>query len=294
MKEILVISGKGGTGKTSVTAALAYLWQKDAVLADCDVDAANLHLLMDPLAIKKQAFSGGNVCEIDSGKCTSCGKCAVACRFEAIKETQQGYSIDPVYCEGCNYCAHICPEEAINIIARRSGYWFKADTRLGCAMVYARLEPGGENSGKLVTQVKKEARNLARERDKAIIIVDGAPGTACPVIASLAGAHFILFVTEATHAASSDLKRVLALTSRLHIPSACIINKADLHPGLAEEIKQHLQEQQIPCIASIPFDASFTRAMLQGKTIMEEGSEAAKEALRKAAREIKSMLEIIR
>lgn len=294
MKEILVISGKGGTGKTSVTAALAYLWRNDAVLADCDVDAANLHLLMDPMALQKQAFSGGSICEIDPAKCTSCGQCAVVCRFEAIKETQEGYSIDPVYCEGCNYCAHSCPEKAITIVDRKSGDWFKAQTRLGCPMVFARLDPGGENSGKLVTRVKKEARNLARERNKAIIIVDGAPGTACPVIASLAGAHFVLFVTEASHAARSDLKRVVALTSRLHIPSACIINKADLHPALGVEIKQYLQEQQIPCIADIPFDASFTRAMLQGKTIMEEGSETAKEALRKAANEIKSMLETIR
>jgi len=269
MKEIVVLSGKGGTGKTSITASLAMLAGSDAIIADCDVDAANMHLLMGPDFANSQKFYSGELAEINYDICTSCGICAEKCRFDAIHLTNNTYTINPLSCEGCGYCEKVCPTHAITMKERFSGYVYFSKIKGNGSMVHARLDIGAENSGKLVAKVKNEAKSLAELQNKTFVIVDGSPGIGCPVVSSLSGANYVVLVTEPTVSGLHDLERVYSVIKRFRIKSGCIINKFDINPKKTEEITEFLKKENITHLANIPFDQAFTQAMTQGKTIVE-------------------------
>ncbi len=286
-REIAVISGKGGTGKTTVTAAFAQL-ARSKVIADTDVDAADLHLLLAPMVLEKHDFSGGTRALIDVKKCTACGRCAEVCRFDAIRFDGMAnshhsvtYRIDPIACEGCGLCARVCPENAISDIQVINGQWFVSATEYG-PLVHARLGIAEENSGKLVTQVRKRAAELARELKLAVILADGPPGTGCPVIASLSGVDLAVIVTEPTVSGVHDLERVLQLSRHFEVPAGVIINKADLNKEQASRIDRLAQEYGAEVIARIPFDRAVNDALMAGKTVIEFGGGAAAEAIRES------------
>jgi len=269
MREIIVLSGKGGTGKTSVTAALGVLAAGRAVIADCDVDAANMHLLMQPEVHKEEAFFSGELAEIDPEACINCGKCEEVCHFDAIHQGAEQYEIQPLRCEGCGYCEVVCPTNAISLHARRSGDFFVSTARTGDPMAHARLDAGADNSGKLVAKVKEEARKLANGYQRNLILVDGAPGIGCPVVSSLAGASYVVLVTEPSASGLHDLKRLVEVLKKFKLQAGCIINKADINPDQASAIRDFCKQQDIAMLGEIPYDADFTAAMIQGKTIVE-------------------------
>ena len=282
MKEIVVISGKGGTGKTSITASFAYLEENDVVVADCDVDAADLHLLLQPDFAKSEDFFSGEIAVINQDRCTKCGKCADVCRFDAIPVINDLYVVQPLDCEGCGYCARVCPEDAITNENQNVGKWYISTTKVGSTMVHARLGIGADNSGKLVAKVKNEAKQIAKENNKDYIIIDGSPGTGCPVVSSLSGADFVILVTEPTVAGLHDLKRVYELVKKFHIEAGCIINKSDLNLQVSGEIEDFLKEENIIHISSLPYDETFTTAMTYGKTIVEYGESNLKEIIKES------------
>ena len=269
MKEIVVISGKGGTGKTSITASFAVLGGKDIVVADCDVDAADMHLLMQPIVKTEEEFYSGYAAVIDKEKCITCGKCAAACRFEAIDLNEHQYTVSALNCEGCGYCARICPAEAITMVEQNVGKLYISLTKANNTMVHARLRSGADNSGKLVARVKKETKQIAQQTGKEFIIVDGSPGIGCPVVSSLSGADFVVLVTEPTVSGLHDLKRVYELVHHFRIAAGCIINKADINTEMTAKIVLYLQENKIVHICNLPYDEAFTAAMTMGKTIVE-------------------------
>jgi MinD superfamily P-loop ATPase len=269
MKEIVIISGKGGTGKTSITASFAMLGGKGIVVADCDVDAADMHLLMQPDWEKSEDFYSGVISKIDQEKCIKCGKCSEVCRFDAIPIIDKKYVVITLNCEGCGYCFHICPTDAITMNEQNVGKWYISNTKADNVMVHARLGIGAENSGKLVAKVKNEAKRIAEETGKQFIVVDGSPGIGCPVVSSLSGADFVVLVTEPTVSGLHDLKRVYELVKKFNIPAGCIINKADLNPSVARQIKGFLREESIIHISNLPYDETFTKAMTNGQTIVE-------------------------
>ena len=269
MKEIVVISGKGGTGKTSITAAFSYLGGKDIVVADCDVDAADMHLLMQPDFNKTEDFYSGLLAIINPDKCTNCGACAEICRFDAIPVIDDQHIIEPLNCEGCGYCPRVCPEDAISMEDQNVGKWYISTTKTGSSMVHARLGIGAENSGKLVAQVKNEAKRIAKEDDKDIVLVDGSPGIGCPVVSSLSGSDFVILVTEPTVSGLHDLKRVYQLVKKFKIRAGCMINKSDLNLQVTSEIELFLKEENIIHISNLPYDETFTKAMINGQTIVE-------------------------
>jgi len=264
IKELVILSGKGGTGKTSLTAAFASI-VKNNVLCDADVDAADLHLLMNPDVQQRTDFMGGNVAIIDSEKCTLCGQCIELCRFDAINEH---FVIDEIDCEGCGVCVDLCPEQAIEFPVKKCGEWFISNTRFG-AMVHARLGIAEENSGKLVTLVRQEARKLAETHHLKLIITDGPPGVGCPVIASVGGATAMLVVTEPTVSGLHDMQRVLELADYFKVPSMICVNKFDLNLDQTAAIERLARERNIPMVGKVPFDSQFTESMVQGKTIFE-------------------------
>ncbi len=269
MKQITVISGKGGTGKTVITASFAVL-AKDKVMADCDVDAADLHLLLHPCVKESQPFIGGKKATLNEEKCTCCGKCLEACRFEAIKGNRgpKPVTIDPLACEGCQVCALICPVEAIQMKENISGEWYVSQTKYG-PMVHAKLRIAQENSGKLVTVVRKNAREVAQKNNLELVLVDGPPGIGCPVIASITGTNLVVIVTEPTVSAISDLKRVLSLTQHFRIRSVVLINKYDINLENTQKIQKFCRQENIEIVGKLPFDNIFTQAMVEGKTMVE-------------------------
>ncbi|MDQ7831654.1 MAG: 4Fe-4S binding protein [Desulfovibrionaceae bacterium] len=275
MREIVVLSGKGGTGKTSVTAALAVCAAKSElpggppVLADCDVDAADLHLVLAPAVLERHEFIGGDKAAIDAAVCQSCGLCREACRFGAIDEA---FQVVEASCEGCGVCAYVCPAGAATLGPRMSGDWFLSETRAGI-MVHAALRMGEENSGKLVSTVKKAARAEAERLGRDILLVDGSPGIGCPVIASLGGASTVLMVAEPTLSAVHDLKRVHALARHFGIPCAAILNKADLCPELTRELAAFCGESGIAVLGELPYDPAFVAAQLAGQSVAEYAPE---------------------
>jgi MinD superfamily P-loop ATPase len=269
VKEIVVISGKGGTGKTSITASLAYLGGENLIIADCDVDAADMHLLMAPDFGHEEDFFSGELSYIDQKACINCGKCQTICRFDAIKVIDSQYVIDPLGCEGCGYCSRICPTKAITNSQPNVGKCYISHIRTGSSMVHARLSIGADNSGKLVAKVKKEAKVLAEDQNKIAVLVDGSPGVGCPVVSSLSGASFAVLVTEPTVSGLHDLRRVYELVKKFHIKAGCIINKADLNISVSDEIKGFLNEEDIVLLSEIPYNEKFTQAMTNGKTVVE-------------------------
>jgi len=269
MTEIVLISGKGGTGKTSIAAAFSYLAGQDIVLADCDVDAADLHLLMQPDFNIAQNFYSGHIAEVNADICNQCGRCVEVCRFGAITVMNGQYGVEHLNCEGCGYCSRICPTDAIMMKNQNVGKWFISNTRLGSSMVHACLGIGAENSGKLVAQVKKEAKRIAGELHRDFVLVDGSPGIGCPVISSLSGSDFVVLITEPTVSGLHDLKRVFEMVKKFHIRAACIINKFDLNLKITSEIEDFLKQENIIHLVNIAFDDSFTKAMIKGQTVVE-------------------------
>lgn len=264
MKELVIISGKGGTGKTTLTAAFAAL-AGDRVLCDADVDAADLHLLMDPKIKKRSDFKGGSIAVINQDKCTECGLCRELCRFDAIGEN---FVVDSIECEGCGVCVDFCPENAIDFPIQTCGEWFVSDTRFG-PMVHARLGIAEENSGKLVTLIRQEAKKLAQEKNLGLILTDGPPGIGCPVIASMGGASAVLIVTEPTVSGIHDMERVAQLAAHFKIPAMVCVNKYDLNPNQALAIEKIAKEHEITFLGNIAFDPVFTKSMIAGKTLIE-------------------------
>ena len=293
MKEIVVISGKGGTGKTSITASFAYLGGKDLLVGDCDVDAADMHLLMAPDFADSEDFYSGEISSIHQDLCIQCGTCKNICRFDAITYIDGKYTIDPLGCEGCGYCTRICPTQAITNTKPQVGNVFTSNINTGSKMVHARLDIGADNSGKLVAKVKGKAQDLARDYNKTAVLADGSPGIGCPVVSSLSGASFVVLVTEPTVSGLHDLKRVYELVKKFSIKAGCIINKADLNINMLERIRTFLSEEKIDLLAEIPYDEKFTSAMTNGKTVVEYDEKLGK-ILSESWEKIKNIVEIQR
>jgi MinD superfamily P-loop ATPase len=269
MKELSVISGKGGTGKTSLIAAFASL-AENKVLCDADVDAADLHLIMDPYISMRTDFKSGHTANIDRNKCTECGLCLDLCKFSAISND---FKVSHIDCEGCGVCVYFCPEKAIDFPENTCGQWFYAQTRFG-PMVHARLGIAEENSGKLVTLVRQESKRLADEKNLDLILTDGPPGVGCPVIASIGGASAVLIVAEPTLSGIHDMERVVQLANHFKVPVMVCVNKFDLNLELTRDIENFAKDEGMSCLGRIPFDPVFTKAMVQGQTIIEYNSES--------------------
>jgi MinD superfamily P-loop ATPase len=269
--EVAVISGKGGTGKTVLTSSLAALVD-DKIMADCDVDAPDLHLLLKPQVEKREVFIGSKLASIDSEACIACGRCLEVCRFGAVRTMHQGgqrsYEIDNLACEGCGVCSWVCPEEAISLTDSVGGEWFVSKTRFG-KMVHARLGAAQENSGKLVSIVRRQARNAAIADGRKLVIIDGPPGVGCPVIASVAGADLAVIVSEPTLSGLHDLERTLQLTRHFGIRTAVVINKHDLNGEMCLQIEEYLSDRGIPLVGKIPFSMEVNKAVAAGKTVVE-------------------------
>ena len=274
MKEIVVLSGKGGTGKTTLLGSLAFL-AENKILADCDVDAADLHLLLAPRPISENEFRSGVKARVITDRCTGCGACDL-CQFDALV-VEDTAVIDPLACEGCGVCAHFCPEEAIALDENHCGTWFVSDTDYG-PLVHAQLFAGEENSGKLVSFVKTRARELAEETGAGLILVDGAPGIGCPVIASLSNTDIILAITEPTQSGWHDLERVLDLADHFKVQAYVCLNKWDLNTETAEEIERSCQQRGVELLGRIPFDPAVVSCQVNGRPIVggdDEGPAAA-------------------
>ena len=268
IREIVIVSGKGGTGKTSLAAAFAAL-AKNGILCDADVDAADLHLLMQPEVKKRTDFMGGSKAVINPDLCTGCGTCLTLCRFDAISDR---YEVDPIRCEGCGVCVDFCPEQAIDFPVQRCGEWYISATRFG-PMVHARLGIAEENSGRLVSLVRKETRQLAEERGLELILTDGPPGIGCPVIAAIGGATALVIVVEPTVSGIHDMERVVDLAAHFRVPGMVIVNKYDLNVEMTEAIEQLAVQRNLVVLGRVPFDPVFTRSMVQGQTLFEYGEE---------------------
>ena len=264
MKQVTVISGKGGTGKTTLTAAFASL-AKDAVFADCDVDAADLHLILNPEIKKTIEFSGLKIAEKYDERCTGCGECFEHCRFNAIDDD---YNIINQRCEGCGVCEFVCPSEAIRLIKRKSGIAYNSLTRFG-PMAHAALNIAEEASGKLVSLVRNHARLMAHENKKNLIIIDGPPGLGCPVISAITGVDLVIIVTEPTLSGIHDLERILGVVQHFNIPSVVCINKVDINPKNEKKIEDYCKKKKIKIVGKLPYDNIATSAMIDGKTIIE-------------------------
>ena len=274
MKELVIISGKGGTGKTSIVGSFAALARK-SVLADCDVDAADLHLILEPQILKRESFSGGKRARIKTGHCIACGKCEEVCRFDAISFDGPGngrvprtFRVDPIACEGCGVCAWFCAEHAIEFAPAVNGEWFVSRTRFG-PMVHAKLGIAEENSGKLVSIVRTQAKKMAEQERLGLVIIDGSPGIGCPVIASITGADLVLVVTEPTLSGQHDMGRVAELTRHFEIPAMVCVNKWDLNPQIADAIESLAQKQGLKVAGRVQYDRAVTQAQIQKQAVVE-------------------------
>lgn len=277
MKELVVISGKGGTGKTSLVGSFAAL-AESVVLADCDVDASDLHIILAPAIQQRHDFFQGHHARIDAVHCAGCGACQKVCRFDAIHGdgpanlwTEHTFRVDPLACEGCGACLQLCPRPAIVMEPALAGEWFVSDTRFG-SLVHARLGPGGQNSGKLVSQVRRTARELAIACGARAVLIDGSPGIGCPVIASVTCTDLVLIVTEPTPSGLHDMQRVIALTRHFKVPAMLCVNRWDLNPAQAENIERIAIQNNIVLAGRIRVDAVFNTAQRERRTVVEMGS----------------------
>ncbi|MFH0753573.1 MAG: ATP-binding protein [Candidatus Omnitrophota bacterium] len=285
MKQIVVLSGKGGTGKTVVTGALAALVD-NKVMVDCDVDAADLHLLLTPRIMERHEFKSGVKAHIDQRACVRCGRCLEVCRFEAVTKN---LLIDTASCEGCGLCARICPSQAITMKDNICGEWFVSETRFG-TMVYARLGVGQENSGKLVAQIRQKAKEIARKASRDWVIIDGPPGIGCPVMASLSGVNAVLLVTEPTCSGWHDAGRVIDLGKHFKIPVLLVVNKWDINPAVTGQIETYCQDNGVAVAGRLPFDRAVVDAVMAGKTIIEGESQCLKNEMVKILENLKGSM----
>jgi len=297
MKQIVVLSGKGGTGKTSVAAAFAHLISMNgqsvrAILADADVDAANLELVLAPKIITREDFGGGQIAIINPDVCAGCGTCESVCRFEAVHEKGDHYWVDPIACEGCAACVYQCPEGAIVMQEQVVGQWFRSESRYG-PLFHAALRPAQENSGKLVTLVKQQARLLALDANYDLVLVDGPPGIGCPVISAISGADLALIVAEPSAAGVHDMQRILQTANHFGVEVLVCINKADIYPAGAAQIEALCKELRIEIVGRIPFDTAVTEAMVQGLPVTAyQPKSPASQSLRQAWQKVIGALEI--
>ena len=291
MKQLVILSGKGGTGKTTVAAALAHLasGEMSTVLTDADVDAANLELVLDPVKQEEHDFRSGQLAVIDPEKCTTCGICADVCRFDAVIPGDEAYRVEPLACEGCASCFYQCPDGAIQMEEQHAGMWFRSDTRFG-PLFHAHLFAGQENSGKLVTLVKQQGRLRALDTGAELLVVDGPPGIGCPVISASAGADMALHVVEPTVSGVHDLERIMGTTDHFGVPSLVAINKADLNLARCEEIAAFCAERGVQVVGRIPYDTIVTEAMVQGQPVTAYTDGPVAEALRGVWSRIKEQL----
>ncbi len=269
MRELVIISGKGGTGKTSLAASFAYLADENAVLADYDVDASDLHILLKPEIKKTYQFYGGKKASIIYEKCIGCGKCREICRFDAVEKAGDKFKINKIDCEGCGYCYRMCPVDAIEFEDNLSGEWYISKTRSNSTLIFAKLGIAEENSGKLVSKIKEVAHNLANENNKDLLISDGAPGIGCPVIASLSNSDYVLIVTEPSLSGFHDLKRILELVKHFGYSTGCIINKFDINEKITKEIEIFSHNNELEIIGKIPYSDSFPKSLVLQKTVVE-------------------------
>ena len=292
MRQWVILSGKGGTGKTSVAAALAHLAAQECrlVLADADIDAANLELVLAPRVLETHDFSGAKRAEIEADSCTGCGLCAETCRFDAVGAADGVYRIEPTACEGCAACFYRCPTQAIRMVDQVSGQWFRSDTRFG-PLFHARLFAGQENSGKLVTQVKQSARHLAAGNGADLLLVDGPPGIGCPVIATTTGADLALLVVEPTVSGVHDLQRILAATRHFRVPAAVCVNKADINPAQTAKVAAYCAQEDVPMVGAIPFDTVVTDAMVHRQPVTEYHPGPVADALQAIWRDLRRRLD---
>ena len=284
MKELVVISGKGGTGKTSLVACFAALHENKA-LADCDVDAADLHLVADACILHREPFKGGKKARVLADLCNGCGECERLCRFDAISENghagdADGFHVDPISCEGCGVCALICPMQAIEFEEVVNGECFVSETRHG-PMVHARLGIAEGNSGKLVSVVRNKARGIAVKRDLDMVLIDGPPGIGCPVIASVTGTDLALVVTEPTLSGLHDLERVRQLTNHFRIKTIACVNKCDLNPEMSSRIEEHCGESGVEIVGRIPYDNVVTTAQIDKLSVVEFSDGAVSQEIRR-------------
>jgi len=287
MRQLAVISGKGGTGKTSIVASFAAL-ADGVVVADCDVDAADLFLILDPLVLEQRVFVGGMQATIVSDRCDGCGSCVELCRFGAMALSPAASNggaasatVDPLACEGCGVCAWFCEPGAVSLTPVTSGEFYRSETRLG-PLVHARLAPAAQNSGRLVTLVRNEARSTAEARKLELVIIDGAPGIGCPVIASITGADLVLVVTEPTLSGLHDLERVLDLAEHFGIPSMVLVNKYDINEALTQQVEERAKEHNAGLAGRVRFDRSVTQAQVHRQATVEYSNAGAAEDIRLA------------
>jgi MinD superfamily P-loop ATPase len=291
MRQLVILSGKGGTGKTTVAAALAHLASQElpVVLADADVDAANLELVLAPVKREEHDFMSGQVAVVDVEKCTACGICADVCRFDAVIPGDEAYRVDSLDCEGCASCFYQCPVEAIQMEEQHAGLWFRSDTRFG-PLFHAHLFAAQENSGKLVTLVKQQARLRGLDTGAALVVVDGPPGIGCPVISASAGMDLALHVVEPTVSGAHDLERIMGTTDHFGVPSLVAINKADLNPARTGEIAAFCAGRGIEVVGRIPYDTVVTEAMVQGQPVTDYTDGPVTEALQEMWSRVRDLL----
>lgn len=299
MKELVVISGKGGTGKTSLVASFAALAGSTVVLADCDVDAADLHLVCEPTIRERTDFSGGYRATIRAADCIGCHKCEEACRFEAIGLASPGNDlvrktcrVDPISCEGCGVCLLVCPVQAVDFGPAINGEWYVSQTRFG-SMVHARLGIAQENSGKLVTLVRSKAREIAQREGKPLVLVDGSPGIGCPVIASVTGASAALVVTEPTLSGLHDLERVARLTAHFKVPTLVCINKWDINPDISQQIETQIRAMGLSLAGKVRYDPAATRAQVRKRSVVEFSDAGGSNDIRTVWTNVSSVLSFI-
>ncbi len=271
MNQLVILSGKGGSGKTSVTGALCSIIAADPdihslVLVDADVDASNLELLIKPKRIHTEDFSGGEVASIDPDQCIACGKCKQACRFDAISVQNNIFQVDPISCEGCGLCKIVCPADAVSFTIQQNGHAYQSDTAYG-RLFHAELFPGSENSGKLVAKIRQQAQEHAQKTQSNLIIIDGPPGIGCPVISTVTGASHALIVAEPSLSGIHDMERILETVTHFDVPAMVCINKYDIHPKGTVEIETYCDKHKIPIIGKLPFDEKVTHSMINGQPI---------------------------